>query len=226
MRKILLVAFGACAGAIAALAALGQAPADVTLTRLDCGNGFNDSRRFTDTFQVRSSCWARNASSIRGVSNIAGNVIVGGKGLGGGDVPLGAVAATDEVAETLRRSSLVGLAAVFVAAAAFVSPEAFGIGSPGHIKTQSLVEMGLGTAIGAITFTGSIVAFAKLQGLVSGSPLIFKGQHALNAAIGEGASQAVTSQINSMGTSTLAAISTAGIAALTSDQVVALTSNQ
>jgi NAD(P) transhydrogenase subunit beta len=80
--------------------------------------------------------------------------------------------------------SLVGLAAVFVAAAAFVSPEAFGIGSPGHIKTQSLIEMGLGTVIGAITFTGSIVAFAKLQGLVTGSPLIFRGQHPLNAVIG------------------------------------------
>ncbi|CAN5218740.1 NAD(P)(+) transhydrogenase (Re/Si-specific) subunit beta [soil metagenome] len=79
--------------------------------------------------------------------------------------------------------SLVGLAAVFVAAAAFVSPEAFGIGSPGHIKTQSLIEMGLGTIIGAITFTGSIVAFAKLQGLVTGAPLIFRGQHPLNAVI-------------------------------------------
>ncbi len=82
--------------------------------------------------------------------------------------------------------SLVGLAAVFVAAAAFVSPEAFGIGSPGHIKTQSLVEMGLGTIIGAVTFTGSIVAFSKLQGLVSGAPLIFRGQHPLNALIGVG----------------------------------------
>src|SRR5207248_1903850 len=80
--------------------------------------------------------------------------------------------------------SLVGLAAVFVAAAAFVSPDAFGIGSPGQIKTQSLIEMGLGTVIGAITFTGSIVAFAKLQGLVSGAPLIFRGQHLLNALIG------------------------------------------
>jgi len=80
--------------------------------------------------------------------------------------------------------SLVGLAAVFVAAAAFVSPEAFGIGSPDHIHTQSLVEMGLGTVIGAITFTGSIVAFAKLQGLVTGAPLIFRGQHLLNALIG------------------------------------------
>ena len=80
--------------------------------------------------------------------------------------------------------SLVGLAAVFVAAAAFVSPDAFGIGSPGKIKMQSLIEMGLGTVIGAITFTGSIVAFAKLQGLVSGAPLVFRGQHLLNALIG------------------------------------------
>ena len=80
--------------------------------------------------------------------------------------------------------SLVGLAAVFVAAAAFVSPDAFGIGSPGKIKMQSLIEMGLGTVIGAITFTGSVVAFAKLQGLVSGSPLMFRGQHPLNAALG------------------------------------------
>ena len=80
--------------------------------------------------------------------------------------------------------SLVGLAAVFVAAAAFVSPDAFGIGSPGHIKTQSLIEMGLGTIIGAVTFTGSIVAFAKLQGLVTGSPLVFRGQHPINALLG------------------------------------------
>jgi len=80
--------------------------------------------------------------------------------------------------------SLVGLAAVFVAAAAFVSPEAFGIGTPGKIKMHSLIEMGLGTVIGAITFTGSIVAFAKLQGLVSGAPLVFRGQHALNALLG------------------------------------------
>ena len=80
--------------------------------------------------------------------------------------------------------SLVGLAAVFVAAAAFVSPDAFGIGSPGKIKVHSLIEMGLGTVIGAITFTGSIVAFAKLQGLVSGAPLMFRGQHFLNALIG------------------------------------------
>ncbi len=80
--------------------------------------------------------------------------------------------------------SLVGLAAVCVAAAAFHSPHEFGIGEVGAIAQHSLVEMGLGVAIGAITFTGSIVAFAKLQGLVSGAPLVFKGQHPLNALQG------------------------------------------
>jgi NAD(P) transhydrogenase subunit beta len=80
--------------------------------------------------------------------------------------------------------SLVGLAAVFVAAAALYSPASFGIGVPGAIKFGSLIEMSLGTAIGAITFTGSIVAFAKLQGLVSGAPLIFPMQHPLNALLG------------------------------------------
>src|SRR5882724_6676137 len=103
-------------------------------------------------------------------------LIVGGLAIGGA---IGTV-----VALRIQMTALPQLAAVFVAAAAFVSPDAFGIGSPGQIKTQSLIEMGLGTMIGAITFTGSIVAFAKLQGLVSGSPLIFRGQHPLNALIG------------------------------------------
>ena len=80
--------------------------------------------------------------------------------------------------------SLVGLAAVCVATAALLSPEAYGIGTGGSIKTGSLVEMALGLVIGAITFSGSIVAFAKLQGLMSGNPLVFPGQHKLNAAIG------------------------------------------
>lgn len=80
--------------------------------------------------------------------------------------------------------SLVGLAAVFVAAAAFYEPAAYGIGVAGDIAAASLVEMSIGTAIGAITFTGSIVAFAKLQGLVSGAPVVFSGQHALNAFLG------------------------------------------
>lgn len=80
--------------------------------------------------------------------------------------------------------SLVGLAAVLVAAAAYISPDDYGIGHDGVISAGSLVEMGLGVAIGAITFTGSIVAFAKLQGLVSGKPLVFPLQHQLNLGLG------------------------------------------
>ena len=80
--------------------------------------------------------------------------------------------------------SLVGLAAVAVATATFFAPEAYGIGSAGKIHTTSLIELAIGTAIGAVTFTGSIIAFAKLQGLVSGSPLVFPGQHLLNGAMG------------------------------------------
>ena len=79
--------------------------------------------------------------------------------------------------------SLVGMAAVLVATAAFYSPAAFGIGTLGDIHVASLIEMSLGAAIGAITFSGSVVAFTKLQGLVSGAPVVFKGQHPLNALI-------------------------------------------
>jgi H+-translocating NAD(P) transhydrogenase subunit beta len=82
--------------------------------------------------------------------------------------------------------SLVGLAAVCVAAGAFYQPEAYGIGVVGDIHLNSLVEMALGVAIGAFTFTGSIIAFGKLQGIISGSALSFKGQHMINAAIGVG----------------------------------------
>ena len=83
--------------------------------------------------------------------------------------------------------SLVGLAAVFVAAAAFYSPAAFGIADPqGGIKAVSLIEMSIGTAIGAITFTGSVIAFGKLQGIITGTPLVFPGQHPLNALLGIG----------------------------------------
>jgi len=79
--------------------------------------------------------------------------------------------------------SLVGLAAVFVAAAALNAPQAFGIGVPGHLFTESLIEMSLGLAIGAITFSGSIIAFAKLQGIMSGAPLIYPNQHKINLGI-------------------------------------------
>ena len=80
--------------------------------------------------------------------------------------------------------SLVGMAAVFVAAAALYNPAAYGIGTIGAIPAVSLIEMSLGTAIGAVTFSGSVIAFAKLQGIMSGAPIVFKGQHPLNAGIG------------------------------------------
>ena len=80
--------------------------------------------------------------------------------------------------------SLVGLAAVLVAGGALYAPESYGIGSTGEIHLSSLIEMSIGAVIGAITFSGSVVAFAKLQGLVGGAPVRFAGQHLLNAIIG------------------------------------------
>ena len=79
--------------------------------------------------------------------------------------------------------SLVGMAAVLVAVAALYAPEAYGIGSAGTIKLASRIEMSLGLVIGAITFSGSVIAFTKLQGLVSGNPVSFAGQHWLNLAL-------------------------------------------
>ncbi len=113
-------------------------------------------------------------------------LILLGIGIGGG---VGAVIArripmTDMPQLVAAFHSLVGLAAVLVAGAALNAPEAFDLGTQGTIKAASLIEMSLGVAIGAITFSGSIVAFAKLQGVVSGAPVVFPMQHMLNAALG------------------------------------------
>ncbi|HHB82726.1 MAG TPA: NAD(P)(+) transhydrogenase (Re/Si-specific) subunit beta [Devosia sp.] len=112
-------------------------------------------------------------------------LIAGGLGIGGG---IGAVMAkriamTDMPQLVAAFHSLVGLAAVFVAAAAFYAPGAFGIGTVGHIHPQALVEMSLGVAIGAFTFTGSVIAFAKLDGRMSGSPIILPLRHVLHIAL-------------------------------------------
>jgi NAD(P) transhydrogenase subunit beta len=80
--------------------------------------------------------------------------------------------------------SLVGLAAVFVAIAAYLNPESFNLGAIGNIKLASLIEMSIGAAVGAITFSGSIIAFLKLRGIMSGSPITFSGQHLLNLILG------------------------------------------
>src|SRR6266850_1217715 len=79
--------------------------------------------------------------------------------------------------------SLVGMAAVLVAAGAFYAPEAFDIGTPGNIHGASLVEMSLGVAIGALTFTGSVIAFLKLSGRMSGAPIILPMRHAINIVL-------------------------------------------
>ena len=113
-------------------------------------------------------------------------LIVLGVGIGGG---AGAVIARKIPMTAMPQlvaafHSLVGLAAVLVAAAALNTPDAYGIGTVGDIRVASLIEMSIGAGIGAVTFTGSVVAFTKLQGLVSGRPVVFPGQHLLNAALG------------------------------------------
>jgi NAD(P) transhydrogenase subunit beta len=112
-------------------------------------------------------------------------LIIGGFGIGGG---IGAVTAR-RIAMTAMPQlvaafhSLVGLAAVLVAAAALYSPEAYGIGEAGAIHGFSLVEMSIGVAVGAITFSGSIIAFAKLNGNMSGAPIILPARHFINLLI-------------------------------------------
>jgi NAD(P) transhydrogenase subunit beta len=112
-------------------------------------------------------------------------MIVGGIAIGGG---VGAVIAR-RIAMTAMPElvaafhSLVGMAAVLVAAAAYYAPEAFSIGNPGAIRVASLVEMSIGAAIGAITFTGSVIAFAKLSGRMSGAPILLPARHFINIAL-------------------------------------------
>jgi NAD(P) transhydrogenase subunit beta len=112
-------------------------------------------------------------------------MILGGIALGGG---IGAViarripmTAMPELVAAFH--SLVGMAAVLVAASALYAPAAFDIGFPGAIHKPSLVEMSIGVAIGAVTFTGSIIAFAKLSGRMSGAPILLPARHAINLAL-------------------------------------------
>src|SRR6187455_3261121 len=112
-------------------------------------------------------------------------MIIGGIAIGGtiGAVIARRISMTAMPELVAAFHSLVGMAAVLVAAAAFYAPEAFGIGTPGAIYTQSLIEMSLGTAIGAITFAGSIIAFLKLSGRMSGKPIILPGRHLINIGL-------------------------------------------
>ncbi len=100
--------------------------------------------------------------------------------------------------------SLVGLAAVAVAVAALYSPTSFHIDTPDGVKLQSLIELSLGTAIGAVTFTGSVIAFAKLNGNMSGAPIILPARHLINIAIALGIVAVIVILVNSHGQETWA----------------------
>ncbi len=118
----------------------------------------------------------------------AWGLVVLGMALGGG---IGAVIARRVPMTSMPElvaafHSLVGMAAVLVAAGALYAPSAFGIGVEGAIHAQSLIEMSLGVAIGAITFTGSVIAFLKLSGRMSGKPITLPGRHVINIALGLG----------------------------------------
>jgi NAD(P) transhydrogenase subunit beta len=112
-------------------------------------------------------------------------LILGGITIGGviGAITARRIAMTQMPQLVAAFHSLVGLAAVFVAAAALYAPQAFRIGEPGMIHMQSLIEMSIGVAIGAITFSGSVIAFAKLNGNMSGAPIILPARHLINILI-------------------------------------------
>jgi NAD(P) transhydrogenase subunit beta len=141
-------------------------------------------------------------------------LIIAGIGIGGyaGARIAKRVPMTDMPQLVAAFHSLVGLAAVFVAAAALYSPEAFNIGAPGAINAASLVEMSLGVAIGAITFTGSVIAFAKLDGRMSGAPIMLPNRHLINIALGLGLIFMVVTFINSQDTFWFWAITAAALA--------------
>ena len=119
------------------------------------------------------------------ISPLSWVLIISGIGIGGtiGAVMAKKIAMTNMPQLVAAFHSLVGMSAVFVAVAAFYAPSAFNIGTIGHIHAQALVEMSLGVAIGAFTFTGSVIAFLKLDGRMSGKPIILPFRHLINIAI-------------------------------------------
>ncbi|WP_334161627.1 NAD(P)(+) transhydrogenase (Re/Si-specific) subunit beta [Phenylobacterium sp.] len=129
-------------------------------------------------------------------------LIVGGVAIGGaiGAVIAKRVAMTSMPQLVAAFHSLVGMAACLVAVAAIHTPEAYGIAEAGRVHLTSLIELSLGLAIGAITFTGSVIAFAKLNGNMSGAPILLPARHLLNIAIGLGIVALVVVLVMSGGT--------------------------
>ena len=118
-------------------------------------------------------------------SPLAWGLVIGGIAIGGsiGAVIARRVPMTSMPELVAAFHSLVGMAAVLVAAGAFYAPAAFDIGTHGHIHGSSLIEMSLGVAIGAVTFTGSVIAFLKLSGRMSGKPIMLPARHIINIAL-------------------------------------------
>ena len=131
-----------------------------------------------------ATLWTQGALDALTLGLIAGGVILGG---GVGAVIARRVAMTAMPQLVAAFHSLVGMAACLVAVAAIHTPAAYGIASPeGGVVTHSLIELAVGLAIGAITFTGSVIAFAKLNGNMSGAPILLPARHALNLALALG----------------------------------------
>ncbi len=133
------------------------------------------------TIAVLTTLAVANPSDMLSWALIVGGIAIGG---GIGAVMAKRIAMTDMPQLVAAFHSLVGLAAVFVAAAALYAPDAFGIATDGHIHAQALVEMSIGVAIGAFTFTGSVIAFAKLNGNMSGRPIILPARHVIHIVMG------------------------------------------
>jgi NAD(P) transhydrogenase subunit beta len=129
--------------------------------------------------------WDRNAENggldMATLAIIGGGIVVGG--IAGGIVAQ-KIKMTAMPQLVAFFHSLVGLAAVLVAASALFAPESYGIGVPGQIHMASIIELSLGSAIGALTFTGSVIAFLKLNGNMSGAPILLPARHLINIALG------------------------------------------
>ncbi|HEY3812349.1 MAG TPA: NAD(P)(+) transhydrogenase (Re/Si-specific) subunit beta [Caulobacteraceae bacterium] len=130
-----------------------------------------------------ATAWAQGALDLVTVAMIGGAVVIGG---GVGAVTARSVQMTAMPQLVAAFHSLVGMAACLVAVGAIYTPEAFGIATNGVIHLQSIIELSIGVAIGAVTFTGSVIAFAKLNGNMSGAPILLPARHLLNIAVGVG----------------------------------------
>lgn len=146
--------------------------------------------------------WSSGTLDLLTAGLILGGVVVGG---GAGALIAGRVQMTQMPQLVAAFHSLVGLAACLVAVGAVYAPEGFGIATAaGGIKTLSIIELSLGVAIGAITFTGSVIAFAKLNGNMSGAPIILPMRHLINIALALGLVLLIGVMIGSGGTATWA----------------------